>query len=105
VDGSGRPDSGLPLVIAPLSENGPQHPEAVAYRAQVANPVNARALEAGNLGNNEPSLGDTYIYQRLDLKAVTPQTSVGVGPGWRRGIEAEYRHVPSPEDVESVAEI
>jgi hypothetical protein len=64
-----------------LGQERAQDSQPVAERVQVTHPVNARMLEARHLGDGDPRLGRANMYQRLDLKPVTPQPA-SAGRRW-----------------------
>ena len=63
-----------------------QYPPTVAESAKVAGPVDARVLEARDLGDDEAGFRDPNVYKRLNLKAVTPEPPVAVCGRGRCGV-------------------
>jgi hypothetical protein len=63
------------------------------------------AFETRNLSDGKTRCRDTYVDERLDLKAIAPETPASIGRQDRRGVESQDRKVASPEDVEAVAQI
>src|SRR5690606_40957537 len=68
-----------------LPDDGLQHTPAVAQRVQVALAVDAAALVAGHLPDDQPGLDGADVHQGLDLEAVA--------------VEGERVQMASPEGV------
>src|ERR1035437_4835073 len=58
---------------AALGQDGTQHPDPVRDGFQVADPVQARLLDAADLDDPGAGLGHADMNQGLDLEPVTPQ--------------------------------
>jgi hypothetical protein len=92
-------------VAVALDQDDAQYPEAIAESVQVAHPVEPGMLEARNLRDEESTLRNPHMDQRLDLEAVAPQPPVAPARRRRGGVEVQYRDVLPPEHVEAVAEV
>src|ERR1039458_916452 len=75
----------------PLAQDRPQHPPAVAKRPEVALPVDAVSLEAGNLADVEAGTCDPDVDERLHLEA--------------RTVDVHRSQAVPPEGVVAVAEV
>ena len=76
--GDGRSEAGAADGEA-LIDDGPQHAQAVAEGVEVAHPIDAGVLEAGNLGYSQPGAGDADGDQGFHFKAVAPSQAVPGG--------------------------
>src|SRR5690348_12856254 len=101
-----RPAGTAPAAgMAAFDHDGRQHPKAIAEGVQIARPMDPGVFETWYFSDEEPLFRYPHMNQRLDLKAVAPQSPVA--PSWRGGgdVEAQNRNVLLPEHVESVAEV
>jgi hypothetical protein len=90
---------------SPFYEDGLQYAPTITERVQIADSMDSRVLEAGNLSDDQACLGDANMDKGLDLKAVTPESSVAVRPRGRVGVQAQRWRMLPPEDVESITQI
>ena len=68
---TGRDRGGHAAGTPALNENGPQHADAVAERAEVAGSVDPGVLEAGNLGDLQPGL-TTRMWMSVSISKPSP---------------------------------
>ena len=92
-------------VTAAFDQDGRQHAKTITEGVQVARPVDPGMFETRNFTDAESPLRDPHMDQCLDLEAVAPQQPVGLGRRRRGDVEVQYRNVPLPEHIESVAEV
>jgi hypothetical protein len=88
----------------PVVEDGTEHPDSVTECAQMADAINPGAFETRNLGHDKARGRDTDVDERLDFKAIAPETPAFVGRRDSRGTESQDRKMFLPEGIEAVAQ-
>src|SRR3712207_6658775 len=88
--------------VEPLDDQRAQHAGAIPPGVEVALAVDPRVLEARDLDDLQPRLGDPGVDDRLDLEAVAPLLARGVV---QPRVEVQAREAVPPEGVVAVAEI
>jgi hypothetical protein len=83
----------------------PENPQSVRHRIEVAGTEDPIPLEARDLEDAEPGLGDPHVDQRLHLEPVTPQHHRRVIAQRRSGIEPDDVEAVPPERVVALAQV